>query len=235
MSVFCRRSESDIWLGKMRRLTYLSKTKYITNCRAPVLTHNLESGIVTIFYSKGLEPLKFWSKNVSDGCIKRTTSESIEGLVTEITSRAFCQTYISLPQHPMQKIGTSMPVLNLVLEYLNRPFCFEIDVRDSQNIKRRFRLSTCQTQNKVNSLLCHMPLKLSSGWNKIQIDLLALTKWSYDSHYVELLRLQIYANCRLRWAYFSDKKYEEVELPEEFRLRVQRPRYIPEKLGQDVP
>lgn len=219
----------------MRHLTYLSKIKYLSDWKSPVLKHCLESGVVTVFYSKGLDPLKYWEKNATHGSIKRITSENIDGLVTEITSQVFCRTYISLPEHPMQKLGTCLPILNLVVEYLGRPFSFEIQVRDSRNMKRRYRLSTCRSYTKVTHLLCHMPLKLLPGWNKIRVDLLALTKWSYDSYYAEFLGLQIYANCRLRWVYFSDRKYEETELPEDFRLTFLRPRIHASRLGQEIP
>ena len=219
----------------MRQLTYLSKIKYISNWKGPVLTHCVESGVVSVLSSRGSDPLKFWSKSVSDGCIRRKTSESIEGLVIEILSTAFCKTYISLPQHPMQKIGTSLPVLVLVVEYLNMPFCFEFQIRDDKDMKRRYRLSTCQNHNKIDPIICHKPLKLNHGWNKIQVDMMALTKLTYHTHYSELLGLQIYANCRLRWVYFSDKKYLETDLPEEYRLKIPHSRYLPMKLGQDVP
>lgn len=219
----------------MRQLTYLSKIKYISNWIGPILTHCIESGVVSVLTSRGSEPLKFWEKNVSEGCIRRKTSENIEGLVIEISSPAFCKTYISLPQHPMQKIGTSLPVLTLVAEYLNMPFCFEIQVRDSRNMKRRFRFSTCKTHNKLDPIFCHISLNLNHGWNKIQVDMMSLTKFAYNTSYAELLGLQIYANCRLRWVYFSDRRYPETELPEEYRLKVPHCKYLPKKLGQDAP
>lgn len=219
----------------MRQLTYLSKIKYISNWKAPVLTHCREAGIVSVLSSRGSEPLKFWGKNILEGCIRRKTSEDIEGLVIEILSPVFCRTYISLPQHPMQKIGTSLPILTLDIEYLNMPFCFEIQIRDNKNMKRRYRFSTCQNHKKIDPIFCHRPLKLNRGWNKIEVDMMALTKSTYDTYYNELLGLQIYANCRLRWIYFSDKKYQEMELPEEYKLKVPHIRYFPIKLGQDVP
>ncbi len=38
------------------------------------------------------------------------------------------------------------------------------------------------------------------------------------TNYVETLRVQIHANCRLRRVYFSDRLYAEEELPPEFKL-----------------
>ena len=38
------------------------------------------------------------------------------------------------------------------------------------------------------------------------------------TNYVETLRVQIHANCRIRRVYFSDRLYSEEELPAEFKL-----------------
>ena len=63
-----------------------------------------------------------------------------------------------------------------------------------------------------------MPLKLDDGWNNIQLNLTDLTKRAYGTNYVETLRVQVHANCRLRRIYFSDRLYSEEELPPEFKL-----------------
>jgi hypothetical protein len=38
------------------------------------------------------------------------------------------------------------------------------------------------------------------------------------TNYVETLRVQVHANCRIRRIYFSDRLYSEEELPPEFKL-----------------
>jgi hypothetical protein len=63
-----------------------------------------------------------------------------------------------------------------------------------------------------------MPLKLEDGWNNIQLNLSDLTKRAYGTNYVETLRVQVHANCRLRRIYFADRLYSEEELPPEFKL-----------------
>ena len=53
---------------------------------------------------------------------------------------------------------------------------------------------------------------------------LLLTKFPQPSwhaagtNYVETLRVQIHANCRIRRIYFSDRLYAEEDLPAEFKL-----------------
>ncbi len=38
------------------------------------------------------------------------------------------------------------------------------------------------------------------------------------TNYIETLRVQVHANCRVRRIYFSDRLYSEEELPPEFKL-----------------
>lgn len=41
---------------------------------------------------------------------------------------------------------------------------------------------------------------------------------SAGTNYIETLRVQVHANCRIRRIYFSDRLYSEEELPPEFKL-----------------
>ena len=59
---------------------------------------------------------------------------------------------------------------------------------------------------------------VDDGWNQIQFNLADFTRRAYGTNYVETLRVQIHANCRIRRVYFSDRLYSEDELPAEFKL-----------------
>ena len=61
-------------------------------------------------------------------------------------------------------------------------------------------------------------MKLDDGWNQIQFNLADFTKRAYGTTYVETLRVQIHANCRIRRIYFSEKLYSEEELLPEYKL-----------------
>ena len=73
-----------------------------------------------------------------------------------------------------------------------------------------------------------MPMRLDDGWNQIQFNLSDFTRRAYGkekeadvvlgTNYIETLRVQIHANCRIRRIYFSDRLYSEEELPPEFKL-----------------
>ncbi|XP_015912481.2 uncharacterized protein [Parasteatoda tepidariorum] len=202
------------------------KRKHVPLKRSTTLRNTLQRGVVTLFSSHGSEPLKFWSITPGNGSIQRVRSPDIEGLVLDITSESFCQTYIAAPEDTRLKLGCTLSVLSIIMEYLNLPFCFEFQLKDSKNMKRRYRVSTSRSKNMLlNSLLCHLPLQLDVSWNKIVVDLRLLTKLTYGSDYRELLGLQIYANCRLRNVYVSDRKYSEDELPKEYVMKEPRLRH----------
>jgi hypothetical protein len=61
-------------------------------------------------------------------------------------------------------------------------------------------------------------MRLDDGWNQIQFNLSDFTQRAYSTNYVETLRVQVHANCRIRRLYFSDRLYSEEELPVEFKL-----------------
>lgn len=63
-----------------------------------------------------------------------------------------------------------------------------------------------------------MPMRLDEGWNQIQFHLADFTRRAYGTNYVETLRIQLHANCRIRRVYFCDRLYSEDELPPEFKL-----------------
>ena len=70
----------------------------------------------------------------------------------------------------------------------------------------------------MKPFICTMPMRLDEGWNQIQFNLSDFTRRAYGTNYIETLRVQIHANCRIRRIYFSDRLYSEEELPPEFKL-----------------
>ncbi|CAH8658933.1 unnamed protein product [Schistosoma curassoni] len=43
-----------------------------------------------------------------------------------------------------------------------------------------------------------MPLRLEADWNNIYFNVADFTKRAYGTNFVEVLRVQIHANCRIR-------------------------------------
>ena len=75
-----------------------------------------------------------------------------------------------------------------------------------------------QSATRVKPFICTMPMRLDDGWNQIQFNLSDFTRRAYGTNYVETVRMQVHANCRIRRIYFSNRLYSEEELPGEFKL-----------------
>ncbi|KAJ6934481.1 LOW QUALITY PROTEIN: hypothetical protein NC651_009483 [Populus alba x Populus x berolinensis] len=171
----------------------------------------------------------FESLTVSNGHIKRLHDEDIQSNVLEIVGSNIQSTYITCPADPGATLGIKLPFLVMIVKNVKKYFTFEIQVLDDKNVRRRFRASNFQTVTRVKPYICTMPLKLDEGWNQIQLNLADFTRRAYGTNYVETLRVQVHANCRLRRIYFSDRLYSEEELPPEFKL------YLPVRIPCTAP
>ncbi|CAN4111363.1 unnamed protein product [Withania somnifera] len=170
--------------------------------------NTFQSGFLSILYSLGSKPLQIWDKEVVDGHVKRLQDEDIQSNVLEIIGSNVQQAYITCPADPNATLGIKLPFLVMIVK----------NVLDDKNVRRRFRASNYQAVTRVKPYICAMPLRLDEGWNQIQLNLSDLTRRAYGTNYVETLRVQVHANCRLRRIYFSDRLYSEEELPPEFKL-----------------
>ncbi|KXZ53633.1 hypothetical protein GPECTOR_6g550 [Gonium pectorale] len=181
-----------------------------------------QSGFLSVLYSIGSKPLEIWDKQVSNGHIKRITDTDIQSSVLEIMGQNVSTTYITCPADPNKTLGIKLPFLVLIIKNLNKYFRqaphFEVQVLDDKNVRRRFRASNYQSTTRVKPFICTMPMRLDSGWNQIQFNLSDFTRRAYGTNYIETLRVQVHANCRIRRIYFSDRLYSEEELPAEFKL-----------------
>ncbi|KAL0621614.1 Cilia- and flagella-associated protein 20 [Plecturocebus cupreus] len=157
-------------------------------------------------------------REVRNGHIKRITDNDIQSLVLEIEGTNVSTTYITCPADPKKTLGIKLPFLVMIIKNLKKYFTFEVQVLDDKNVRRRFRASNYQSTTRVKPFICTMPMRLDDGWNQIQFNLLDFTRRAYGTNYIETLRVQIHANCRIRRVYFSDRLYSEDELPAEFKL-----------------
>eukprot|EP00382_Lankesteria_abbotti_P002700 CAMPEP_0113848152 /NCGR_PEP_ID=MMETSP0372-20130328/2299_1 /TAXON_ID=340204 /ORGANISM="Lankesteria abbotti" /LENGTH=247 /DNA_ID=CAMNT_0000817565 /DNA_START=100 /DNA_END=843 /DNA_ORIENTATION=+ /assembly_acc=CAM_ASM_000359 len=177
-----------------------------------------QSGFLSILYSVGSKPLQLWDCTVQNGHVKRITDEDIQSGVIEVGGSNVSTTYISCPGDPKRTLGIKLPFLVLVVKNLKKYFSFEVQVLDDKGIRRRFRASNYQSTTRVKQFICTMPMRLDEGWNHIQLNLADFTRRAYGTKYVETLRVQIHANCRIRRIFFAEKTHAESELPPEFKL-----------------
>ncbi|BHF68072.1 Cilia- and flagella-associated protein 20 [Sparganum proliferum] len=171
-----------------------------------------------MLFSMGSKPLQIWDKTAKNGHIKRITDNDIQSLVLEVVGNNISTTFISCPADPSKALGIKLPFLVLIVKNLNKYFSFEVQIQDDKGIRRRFRASNYQSTTRVKPFICTMPMRLEEGWNHLQLNLTDLTKRAYGTNFVEVLRIQVHANCRLRRIFFSDRLYKESELPAEFKL-----------------
>lgn len=180
--------------------------------------NTFQSGFLSILYSIGSKPLQIWDKKVRNGHIKRITDNDIQSLVLEVVGTNVSTTYITCPADAKKTLGIKLPFLVMIIKNLKKYFTFEVQVLDDKNVRRRFRASNYQSTTRVKPFICTMPMRLDDGWNQIQFNLSDFTRRAYGTNYIETLRVQIHANCRIRRVYFSDRLYSEDELPAEFKL-----------------
>jgi len=170
--------------------------------------------------------------------------------------------YISCPSDSKQTLGIKLPFLVMIIKNLKKYFSFEVQVLDDKNVRRRFRASNYQVRwiseivhatqctlftslflllvqstTRVKPFICTMPMRLDEGWNQIQFNLSDFTRRAYGTNFIEALRVQIHANCRIRRIYFSDRLYTEEELPPEFKLflPIQKSWVIPSRMRSFEP
>merc|ERR1719353_2380596 len=110
--------------------------------------------------------------------------------------------YISCPADGKRTLGIKLPFLVMIIKNLKKYFTFEVQVLDDKNIRRRFRASNYQSTTRVKPFICTMPMRLDEGWNQIQFNLSDFTRRAYGTNYIETLKVQIHANCRIRRIYF---------------------------------
>ena len=179
--------------------------------------NTFQSGFLSILYAIGSKPLQIWRKNINNGYVKRITDFEMQSSVIEICGANVSTCFLSCPSNPKQTLGVKMPFLVLLIKYLKKYFTFEVQVVDDKNVKRRFRASNYQSNTRVKPFICTIPMKLDEGWNQIHFNLTDFTRRAYGTNYLETLRVQIHANCRIRRIYFTDQLLSSKSIPDEYR------------------
>jgi hypothetical protein len=182
-----------------------------------------QAGFLNLFYSVSQKPLGIWEQHVENGYIKRIPDPDIRANVVEIVSSNVKRTSITCPKDPKEELAIKLPFLVLVVKFLKKYFTFEVQILDDKNVRRRFRSSNFQSRTCVKPFVCTLPMRLDPAWNRIQFNLADFTRRVYSTTYAETIRVSVFANCRVRRIYFSDRLYTEDELPPEYRLIPTKP------------
>lgn len=176
------------------------------------------SETISLFFSADPKPLQSWDKSVRNGHIKRLVDHEIQCSVLELHAINIDTVFISCPLDPSQTLAIRLPVLVLLVKNLDKYFGFSVQVLDSKGVVRRFRATNDQSMTEITPELCSMPLRLDPGWNSVTVNLADFTTMAFGTEYVEIQRLKVHANCRLRQVYLSEKIIPEESLKPEFKL-----------------
>lgn len=191
--------------------------------RAPVsalFRGAFQNGFLSIFYSVGSKPLELWDKQLRTGYLKRVVDYEIRSQTIEMMSNNVNTTFMTTPPGAYQSLGIRLPVLVLVVKNLNRYFLFEVQIMDDTNTRRRFKVCNYTPSVKIRPFSCEVPLKMEEKWNQVTVNLQEMTRKSFGTGYVETIRVQVHANCRLRRIYFCEKNFGEEDVPADFRTFV---------------
>lgn len=193
-----------------------------------------KGGFLTVFYAIGGSPLKYWKSQTRSGHCKRIIDEDLNSSALELLGTNVSTCLITTPVLPYHSLGIKMPFITIIMKNLQKNCTFEIEIRDHENQLRRFQASNFQPHTRTNMFITQMPLRLDSGWNKIEINLADFTHRAYGTRYVETVRIRVNANIRLRRIYFTDQLYTEEKKPREYRLFVPTPKVIDSNSGSDI-
>uniref|UniRef100_A0A674P477 CFA20 domain-containing protein n=1 Tax=Takifugu rubripes TaxID=31033 RepID=A0A674P477_TAKRU len=154
-------------------------------------------GFHTILNSIGWSPLKFWKQEVKNGHVVRVMDEEIKSSAIEVHGRNTRTTYITCPPDPEENLGIRKPFLNMLVKKTGE----DLDM-------------------KAMVYVACVPLILSASWKHININLEEHTYNSFSTKYVETVKIQIHANCRIRRVYFTDRLYSYQDLPKAFKVNI---------------
>lgn len=125
---------------------------------------------------------------------------------------------MSFPQDAAHFIGTPLPVLVLQLKDLRQHCSFEVVVEDDAGRALTVHCSKRQSVARASAQRVALPLQLREGrWNRIQLDLADLVQRVFGSQFRHVLRLAVFASCRVRRLYFTDRPRTNAELPPALR------------------
>ncbi|XP_060855879.1 cilia- and flagella-associated protein 20-like [Metopolophium dirhodum] len=171
--------------------------------------------LISVYNSIGSRPLDNWAVHqCKEGEIQYVQDDLLNSYVLQIKSPNVNYTCcINCPVNPKGSLGVRLPFVTLLVKNLGRFFMFEITILDSENIRRRLRVSNYHTIKKLSTFVTTLPISMGEGWNQLNLNLAEITIDSFKTTYVETVSVQVHANCRLRRIYFSDQQYKEDQLP----------------------
>ncbi|ODM96206.1 Cilia- and flagella-associated protein 20 [Orchesella cincta] len=226
MSAYTKNRSADyvrsyrIMLNELTRSKILPRATSNPRIYSPSTTvSTVDASIVyfPLFYAGEKGALGIWEKHAGMGSVKRRLDDEDRSFhVLELSNpRSNLGTFICAPKSPMNALHVTLPHMIIAMKNYRRNFAFEVLVMDSNAYRRRFSFATWYNPSSLKkfSFMCQVPLRLEIGWNEIHVNFNDLVKSTYKTTYVETIRVQVYANCKLRQIFFCDDSILNGELP----------------------
>lgn len=123
------------------------------------------------------------------------------------------KTWIMCPPNVDQVFNIKLPFLIMIIKCSHTQFTLQLQLIDKYNVKHLINFSNLEPKKKQTKFSPPtMHLLLEPGWNKVEVDFNHLAR-IFDSQFQALARIKICANCRLRRIYFTDRHYDNSEMP----------------------
>lgn len=177
-----------------------------------------DSGFYSILYAIGTKPLEGWNYTIKNGHIKRLRDQDIRSPCIEIIGANIDSNYIYTPSDPNKSLEIKMPTIVLLVKNLVKYFQFSVTILDDVGIQRTFKTSNFQTLTRVKGNFCSLPMKLEDGWNQVHINFVDFVPKAFGTNYVETVRVEVNANCRLRRIYFTEFPVDYRKIPAEYKV-----------------
>lgn len=124
------------------------------------------------------------------------------------------KTWIMCPPATDQVLNIKLPILVILLKSMQSQCFFQLQFVDKNNIKHLINFSNVEPKKNTVTKFAppRMHLVLEPGWNKLELDLFHLSK-IFETEFEAVCRLKICASCRIRRIYFTDRHYDDNEMP----------------------
>ncbi|CAM9179772.1 unnamed protein product [Chrysoparadoxa australica] len=94
----------------------------------------------------------------------------------------------------------------------------DIEIVDDAKKYRTFSITNHRSVAVVEGDYAALPLQIGEGWQRLNIDLDALTQLSFRSAYLTTCAVRVCSSCRVSRIFFQDRSYSDVELPRHLRV-----------------
>ncbi|KAL3315338.1 hypothetical protein Ciccas_006025 [Cichlidogyrus casuarinus] len=177
----------------------------------------------TVLLASGGNPFKIWCPSCmnQDGSITRMMDEDLNCLVLQLVNQSISSGYITAPKMRNDTLGIRLPVFVVQVKSIANGFMFTLEVKTHKNMKKFLRATTCVSKVEMENNKAIIPLILKPGWNTVVLDLDKVCRVCYKDPYMTTERITINANCRIRRCFFSDRIYEDDELPKDYKLSLE--------------